>query len=157
LPNEFHLPSSPPDSTRIEEGIEIIADTELEPVFHIVPRKLNKDQHMQHLKKISTKNFNYPLTSIGLLTIKIGHRVVYGTGFLIGPNHVLTSAYNVFDYETGTSAKKVYFSPGYNNKHCPFGSFRAGIVLLQERLIPEQCQGGIALLVLQTSIGYKTG
>lgn len=49
--------------------------------------------------KVEVKDLrNYPKNAIGLIISKEG---IFGTGFLIGPNIVLTSGHNCFSWKHG--------------------------------------------------------
>ncbi len=53
----------------------------------------------------------YPFSSVGLVSFEIGKHTIYGTGFLISKNVVLTSAQNLYCLETEQEVKNVAFIP----------------------------------------------
>ena len=56
----------------------------------------------------------YPFSSIGFVSCTFGLSNCQGTGFLIGPNFVLTSAHNLVDGNQKIKAKNIYFYPCVN-------------------------------------------
>ena len=56
----------------------------------------------------------YPYSAIGMLSIKFENKNCLGTGFLVGPNIVLTSAFNCIDILSGTKAKEIFYYPALN-------------------------------------------
>lgn len=60
----------------------------------------------------------YPYSSIGYLSFNFGEDdIVHGSGFLIGPDIVLTNAHNVVDFKAENQkreAKNLYFYPCIN-------------------------------------------
>lgn len=70
------------------------------------------DEAFNNLKKIENNNKLWPYSAIGLITAKFGNKdnplKRIGTGVLIGPDILLTSAVNLFsDFEIGSSGKKL--------------------------------------------------
>jgi len=109
------------------------------------------------MKQLSKSAIKYPYTAIGQVISKVGTSYGYGTGFMIGPNHVLTSANNVYDYSTGAVAKKVQFTPGLTKGFNPHGTFDVKVILLQQTQVMNKGKGELAILVLGQSVGYATG
>ena len=56
----------------------------------------------------------YPYCSIGMVSGKVGEKDFYGTGFLIGPNIVLTCAHNC-EHEKSPAIDLKFF-PAVNGK-----------------------------------------
>jgi V8-like Glu-specific endopeptidase len=59
----------------------------------------------------------YPYSSIGLITCYLGDQKVIGSGCLIGPNHVLTSAHNLWSFKDKKIGKNITFTPMFNSSH----------------------------------------
>lgn len=120
------------------------------------PLKRDKDTR----KKIHNTT-EYPLSAFGVVKIDLGDDLYnWGTGVLIGPEFVLTSARIIFGYENSKKkfpANKLEFIPAMNGQEAPFGAIK-----VKESYIPRDYDDAdihtdFAILSLEQPIGYKTG
>jgi len=100
---------------------------------------------------------SYPWSAVGMVEVRIGNQLLVGTGVMIGKKTVLTCGHGVYDQKLGW-AESASFIPGKKGTVEPFG--RIGVA---EVIVPDGWtkQGDdnydLALLILDTSIGDKTG
>jgi V8-like Glu-specific endopeptidase len=81
----------------------------------------------------------------------------HGSGVMIGPFHVLTCAHNVYDNKRNMWANEIHASPGANEDKAPFGRCSvAKVFILQDWELQNQ-EADLALLVLESDVGYYTG
>jgi V8-like Glu-specific endopeptidase len=131
IKNGYLLKSSPIFSNKQKEGVK---PNEKSTFIreHAACRELNKTSSSEQeeseiladsiveLKKpssssakIISENFEYPYSSIGLVSCLLGDQKVIGTGCLIGPNFVLTCAHNVWSFREKRLGKNIIFSPAF--------------------------------------------
>jgi V8-like Glu-specific endopeptidase len=83
---------------------------------------------------------------------------VDGTGFLIGPSAVLTTAHNIFDHARGGQAQRIRVIPALSPASAPFGDLSAVTFRTasgwQATPAPERDYGAI---LLSTPVGNQAG
>ncbi len=57
-----------------------------------------KTDHINDTRKKVQDTLDFPYSAIGLLSLKYNQKSFSGTGFLVGPNIVLTAAHNLYDH-----------------------------------------------------------
>jgi V8-like Glu-specific endopeptidase/Ran GTPase-activating protein (RanGAP) involved in mRNA processing and transport len=100
---------------------------------------------------------DWPFCVHGRFTAQLPDGTLMATGTMIGPELVLTCAYNVFMHEIGEIRKdSMRFYPGMNGRHATYGS-----IAIKEVYYPEEYKDNInedyALLVLEKEVGELTG
>jgi V8-like Glu-specific endopeptidase len=65
--------------------------------------------------KFVNHNYQYPYSSIGLITCELADQKQIGTGFLIGPNLALTCAQNIWSQREKSVGKNITFTPAFKN------------------------------------------
>lgn len=121
-----------------------------------------KNPNNKGREKISDAT-RWPYSAVGLLQIVFsdgqGQRVrtFTGTGFLVGPHHVLTAAHHLYDPRLGGWARRVLFSPEKNGDGVAF-AYQAKVILLPAGWQNgQQDQVDFALILLGESVGFRTG
>ncbi|MBL0942659.1 MAG: trypsin-like peptidase domain-containing protein [Alphaproteobacteria bacterium] len=83
-----------------------------------------------------------------------------GSGVLIGPNHVLTAAHNLYDHTRGGWAQEVIFTPGQYKNIKPFGDKKGNILKVFKGWIENKDDNlpyDMGIIILEDSVGYQTG
>ena len=109
----------------------------------------------------------FPQSAFGIVIVNKSEddTAKWGTGVLIGPDIVLTAAYNVYDDEEPVRKRFPYikFAPGATGDEAPFGEIEVEEVIATESYVKkteETERSGLnvyALLILRNSIGRETG
>jgi V8-like Glu-specific endopeptidase len=118
-----------------------------------VPKIFGPDDRTQ---VIDTTQF--PWSATGIVEAKYSNGDLRtGTGAMIGNKTVLTVAHVVYDATLGW-ANVVYFIPGKNGMAEPFGQIQAAQSMALDGWIKNHNDDfDIAILVLNTAVGQKTG
>lgn len=86
------------------------------------------------------------------------HGEYSGSGSIVGPQHILTCAHNVYDISKKFFAQIIHVYPGRNSKEAPFGKAKVTkTYVFKEWTTLGIKQFDIALLVLDKPIGLITG
>jgi V8-like Glu-specific endopeptidase len=91
-----------------------------------------------------------------IMTFKDG--TYMGSGTMVGPNHVLTAAHNL--YSNGQWASKVLFAPGRHEDRFPFGQNKGCILLCPKEWTEKRKDKeyyDIGMVILDHPIGIYTG
>ncbi len=100
----------------------------------------------------------YPYKCFAKLNIRMGGLSYGGSAVNIGPQHALSCAHCVYDSEKKCWADELNVLPGLNEMVAPYGSIRVVKAYVPERYIRTgKPEFDIALLVLEQSVGLKTG
>jgi len=94
-----------------------------------------------------------------VMTYPNGGRYV-GSGVMVGPNHVLTAAHNIYSTKDGCHgwASDVEFYPGLDEGNQPFGRARGVVLLVMEDWTKTgDPQHDLGMVILDEAIGYRTG
>lgn len=97
--DQFHTPSCPPQPFKIDSEKLSIPPGKLKPTGKQRVRFTEEPILQSQYHTISF--FKFPFTAIGRVCSKFKKHTntyTYGTGFMIGPNQVLTSANNIIDF-----------------------------------------------------------
>ncbi|MBL0941932.1 MAG: trypsin-like serine protease [Alphaproteobacteria bacterium] len=83
-----------------------------------------------------------------------------GSGVLVGPNHVLTAAHNLFSHKRGGWATEVIFTPAQCKTMKPFGEVKGVLLRSFKGWIDGKGEGydhDMGLIILERAIGYQIG
>lgn len=84
-----------------------------------------------------------------------------GSGILIGPNHVLTAAHNLYDRHGSGWVKQIRFAPGRHHDDYPRGDYKGCILLIPkkwgDRTFKEYEQYDYGIVILDSPIGVSLG
>lgn len=110
-------------------------------------------------KRISNTT-NWPYSIHVSLSIKFVEENSYygGSGILVGPHHILTAGHNIYYDEKKKWATRVVASPGLNDQVAPYGEVNVvKAYVFSSWLKMRDPLFDMAILILDTSIGYQTG
>ena len=109
----------------------------------------------------------YPYTAVAYVVSTFADGTSFaGTGVMVGPNDVLTSAQLLWDAEHGGSAVSVTVTPAYNDGIAPFGTFQADSNALSYFMIDtdgdgflthNEAQYDVGIIGLNANVGAMTG
>ncbi|WP_052046329.1 trypsin-like serine protease [Candidatus Paracaedibacter symbiosus] len=102
----------------------------------------------------------WPYSMHGHLLMTFGGEIYFtGSGVLIGPNHVLTAAHNLYDRKRGRWAKEVIFTPGRDGNRYPFGDAKGTLLLCTQgwKQKNDKQHYDFGMVILDDPIGYFTG
>lgn len=101
---------------------------------------------------------SFPWCIHGQMSMEFGGVPYGGSGILVGPHHFLTAAHNIYKPESAEQAKNIRVRLGLNDSIAPFGEMSGTRVYLYRQWIMSRSdEFDIALVVLNSSIGYETG
>lgn len=131
-------------------------------------RKESAPQGKDHRTKVSLeKRQKWPHSIHGHLIAEFSDKKRFvGTGVLVGPNHVLTAAHNIYNHGTPSGkkrgwAKKVTFAPARHESAYPFASQKGCVLLCPNDWVNQKSgdkkNDDFAIVVLDYSIGRWTG
>jgi V8-like Glu-specific endopeptidase len=84
-----------------------------------------------------------------------------GSGILIGPNHVLTAAHNLYDRHGSGWVKQIRFAPGRHHDDYPRGDYKGCILLVPkkwgDRTFKEYEQYDYGIVTLDSPVGLSLG
>jgi V8-like Glu-specific endopeptidase len=114
---------------------------------------------------VGARSSAYPFSGVCYIVADFGNgNRNAATGFMVGPNDVLTASHVVYDVDYGGLADTITVHPGYDGGTAPFGAYRAVTV---DHLIADPDGDGLmsradsekdfALLGLDTRVGDTTG
>jgi V8-like Glu-specific endopeptidase len=85
--------------------------------------------------------------------------ICMGSGTLIGPNHVLTAAHNLYDHKRGGWAQHVIFTPSqHKEEKPPFGNAKGKILKTFNQWISSKNDDyDMGIIILDSRIGDKAG
>ena len=83
--------------------------------------------------------------------------VFNGSGVMVGPQHVLTAAHNVYDNKTSEWAEYVKVSPGANSGSAHFGTSIVVGAFVPKEYVDGNHKHDLAFLVLSEDLGKQTG
>lgn len=92
-----------------------------------------------------------------------GEKPYTGSGILVGPNHVLTAGHNLYNPNAPVGkrwATEIFFSPGRDQDHYPYGDFKGCILLVHEQWEKNDKKKDdydFGMVILDSSIGNITG
>ena len=83
--------------------------------------------------------------------------VFNGSGVMVGPQHVLTAAHNVYDNKISEWAEYVKVSPGANSGSAHFGTSIVVGAFVPKEYVDGNHKHDLAFLVLSEDLGKQTG
>jgi V8-like Glu-specific endopeptidase/TPR repeat protein len=132
--------------------------------FMISQEQKNTSENIDHRYQIKWPTTQeWPHRIHGHLIVKDDRGVYTGSGFLVGPNHVLTAAHNLYDAKNGKWAQEVLFTPGRSHDKYPYGDCKGCILLVPQEWSDkklkdkEREQYDFGMVILDTDIGNVTG
>lgn len=100
----------------------------------------------------------WPHRFYGQLSLYFKEGEYQGSGVLVGPQHMLTSAHNVYNLKTNEFIKGVKARFALNKDQAPYGEVAGVRVYIDQRYIHSgDRQYDFALIVLDKPVGYKIG
>ena len=131
--------------------------------------KENEKDLSKNERQRNTNTSEFPQSVHGVVLVQKSENEPsqWGSGFLIGPDLVLTAARNVYDDEKPMRNRhsQIKFIPGANGDEAPYGEIEVIHVFAPENYINHKSEDekeganadDIALLVLKKPIGRETG
>lgn len=115
---------------------------------------LGSDRRLRY----SPKESGYPYQAVGQITFKQNGGSYICSGWLIGPNTVMTAGHCVHSGGGGVWSTNVMFYPGRNGKKSPFGGCSARALYSQTNWTVLGQEGDdYGAIKLNCTIGYTTG
>ncbi|HPE84728.1 MAG TPA: trypsin-like serine protease, partial [Chlamydiales bacterium] len=100
----------------------------------------------------------YPNSINVHLSTSFNDRNSGGSGAMVGPHHILTTAHNVYDVRSQSWAERITVCPGRNGDLAPFGKVTVDRAYIFSDWTKKTDRGfDIALLILSESVGEYTG
>jgi TPR repeat protein/V8-like Glu-specific endopeptidase len=126
--------------------------------------EMQQETVLMHVKKGQdgrtriSKTVEWPYLFHGQLDIEFSGEPYGGSGTLIGPQHILTAAHNVYSTEHREWAQRVVVRLGLNDAVAPYGAIKATRYYTFKRWINQGDPAyDLALVVLERPIGQMTG
>lgn len=150
-------PAARPKASELAEGLQQV----LKPEGMVSLQESRIIKKANGIKIIPGTRVNYPFSAHGVVTRSSEESTFWGSGVLIGPNLVLTAAFNLWDQRNNRYYPKIQFIPGINGDKPPFGVIEAVEMFVSDAyksLCQEnQTAENYGLIILKESIGYQTG
>ncbi len=115
-------------------------------------------------RKLVSNTLRYPFRCFGQLECHQAAnegdkaKVYGGSAVLIGPNHALTAAHNVYHLESGEWRTALYLYCGLDGDIAPFDEIRVVRAYVPEEYVRDKNENfDIALLVLESPLGLNLG
>jgi len=102
-------PAELTDQIALENSHVHLADETKTGTYPLLQREEMQDDRTS-VDKSKTATYHY--NTIGFLNVNFPSSSMRSTGFLIGPNLVLTNAHNIYSFDFGGWYEKLHFSPG---------------------------------------------
>jgi TPR repeat protein/V8-like Glu-specific endopeptidase len=138
------------------QSVKMYKDHHLEELPYEKVLKRSADQQDGRQRIIETTK--WPYCFLGQLSMFFSRGEYGGSGILVGPQHMLTAAHNVFDLDKKEWSHKIIVRLGLNDMVAPFDEIPVSRAYTFNKWIQEKdAKFDLALLVLEKPIGLKTG
>jgi V8-like Glu-specific endopeptidase/TPR repeat protein len=148
-------------------NIGFTLDYQGESTDTLIAESLKTSQASRDLRELShdatfQSQFKWPERIHGYLAIEYSNgNPGSGSGILIGPNHVLTAAHNLYDRHGSGWVKQLRFAPGRHHDDYPRGDYKGCIFLVPkkwgDRTFKEYEQYDYGIVILDNPIGVSLG